>query len=274
MYLDNQSPEVKKNAEILVKRMNAKGITNPVTQAGLLAIISKESGFIPRNETSYSTTSVARIRSIFGSRVAGLSDAQIEALKKDDKAFYEQVYGMQWNSKLGLGQESPGDGYRYRGRGFNGITGKALYRKYAQKTGVDIVSNPDLLNDIAVASDVAIEYFKDVLGSRLGKQVMANYYNNPTGDINKFKTASDSTGAFYHANAGLGNSLTSLQADPTGGRKKAMSRSEEFLEYAKKYAGQTIDIVKKKPIETIILTALIVVAGYFLYKTLIKKNKQ
>jgi len=274
MYLDNQSPAVKKNAEILVKRMNAKGLTNPNTQAGLLAIVSKESGFIPRNETSYSTTPIARIRSIFGSRVSALSDSQLEALKKNDKAFYEQIYGMQWNSKLGLGQENAGDGYLYRGRGFNGITGKAQYRKYANSTGIDIVSNPDLLNEPSVASDVAIEYFKNVLGSKKGKQVMANYYNNPTGDLNNFQSVVDSTGAMYHANAGLGNSLSSLQSDPTGGRKKAMDRSEGFLDYVKKYTGQTIEIVKKKQIEIIIGLAIIGIAVYFLYKQLNKKAKK
>lgn len=238
-YIDTLQPEAKRNAEILVKRMNAKGITNPISQAGLLSIVSKESGFIPRNETSYRNTSNERIRAIFGSRVSSLTDAQLTTLKANDVAFYDQVYGM--NTKLGLGNDAVGDGYKYRGRGFNGITGKALYRKYGALIGVDLLNNPDLANDIANASDMAIEYFKSQFLSKSNK--LTDY--NSTG-INDFKSVADSTGAFYHANAGWGKDTKALAKDTTGGYKRAMERSPSFLEYAKQFTGQTIDLEKKK----------------------------
>lgn len=46
---------------------------------------------------------------------------------------------------IGNGDEASGDGYRYRGRGFIQLTGKANYRSFAEYIGEDIVSNPDLV---------------------------------------------------------------------------------------------------------------------------------
>jgi predicted chitinase len=240
-YINTLSPQAKKNAEILVKRLNAKGITNPNAQAGILAIVSKESGFIPRGEISYRNTSNARIRQIFGSRVAGLSESQLTTLKANDIAFFDQVYGSQWDKTLGFGNNNVGDGWKYRGNGLNQITGKSQFTKYAKLTGIDLVNKPELMNDIGVASDVLIEYFKGRFSASNNK--LSAY--NSTG-LNDFKNVTDSVGAFYHANAGWGKDLATIQKDATGGREKALQRSPDLLEYVKQFTGQTIDLAKKK----------------------------
>ncbi|HLP06178.1 MAG TPA: glycoside hydrolase family 19 protein [Paludibacter sp.] len=69
---------------------------------------------------------------------------------------------------LGNGNESSGDGYKYRGRGPFQLTGKKNYKgfqddynKIASNTDIDLVSNPDLLltnPDIAIQS--AMWYYK------------------------------------------------------------------------------------------------------------------
>lgn len=43
-----------------------------------------------------------------------------------------------------LGNNRPGDGYRYRGRGYVQITGKANYARFSQILGIDLVSDPGL----------------------------------------------------------------------------------------------------------------------------------
>jgi predicted chitinase len=75
------------------------------------------------------------------------------------------VYGGQFHNNRS------GDGWKYRGRGFNGITFKSGYEKYSSITGIDLVSNPDRLNDINVASEVAVKFLINGVKS-LGKDPM------------------------------------------------------------------------------------------------------
>lgn len=193
-----------KNAQSIINAMNKHGITNPYTQKAILGVIGKECGFMPQNETTYSTTSSARIRSIFGSRVSSMTDAQIDQLKKNDEAFYNHMYGGRYGN-------SPTEGYKYRGRGFNGITFKGIYQnmqKLIDKLGkldrkVDIVTNPDVLNEIDVAAEAAVLYFLD----RASSSKMKEKYG--VGDINGFKDQETALKAMVNANAGWGVSLDS-----------------------------------------------------------------
>lgn len=61
-------------------------------------------------------------------------------------------------TKLGkvLGNTKRGDGYRYRGRGFVQITGRANYAKAGKILGIDLVGNPDLALDPWVAARILV----------------------------------------------------------------------------------------------------------------------
>ncbi|WP_218081940.1 hypothetical protein [Anthocerotibacter panamensis] len=51
-----------------------------------------------------------------------------------------------------------GDGYRFRGRGFVQVTGRAHYQEWSKKLnleGVDLTENPEKLEDPAIAAEVA-----------------------------------------------------------------------------------------------------------------------
>jgi hypothetical protein len=139
------------------------------------------------------------------------------------------------------------------------MTGRYLYDKYGKLSGHDLIKNPDKLNDVKVAADVMIEFFKNQMKSSSNK--LSSY--NSSG-INDFKNVQDSTGAFYHANAGWGKSTNYIQSDPTGGRKKAMSRVSDLLTFV----NSNVSGVKKKLIPTAVLTALLIVSVYALYRTL------
>ena len=54
------------NARSIIKAAKSSGVTNKYVITAILAIVSKESGFIPRSEASYSSTSAERIKKIFG----------------------------------------------------------------------------------------------------------------------------------------------------------------------------------------------------------------
>lgn len=142
----------KENIKLLIDAMEEKGITNPHTQIGILSVIAKESGFKPKNEVDYSTTSNSRIRSIFGKRVSKYSDQELDSLKRDPKKFFNVVYGGRYGN-------GPDEGYKYRGRGFNQLTFKGNYKKYGDMIGVDLVGNPDSANDPRVAAKIALAFF-------------------------------------------------------------------------------------------------------------------
>ena len=60
-----------------------------------------------------------------------------------------------------LGNTKPGDGARFRGRGFVQLTGRANYEKYTARTGVGIDKSPDLANAPEVAAVLLAMFLAD-----------------------------------------------------------------------------------------------------------------
>jgi putative chitinase len=58
-----------------------------------------------------------------------------------------------------LGNTQPGDGYRYRGRGPIQCTGRANYRFYGGKLGLDLVGDPESAAEPDVGVRIALEYW-------------------------------------------------------------------------------------------------------------------
>ncbi|MFJ4347915.1 C1 family peptidase [Pseudomonas sp. NPDC089401] len=51
-----------------------------------------------------------------------------------------------------LGNSQPGDGARFRGRGYVQLTGRAAYQRWGQQLGLDLTADPDLANAPEVAA--------------------------------------------------------------------------------------------------------------------------
>lgn len=200
------------NIKAIIKVAKQQGVKNKYTIAAILAIVSKESGFIPSGEASYAGTPAKRIRKIFGNRFKGYSDSEIDVIKKNPVRFFDIIYGGRYDN-------APNEGFKYRGRGFNQITFKGNYAVYAKETGLDFVKDPDLLNTVDAAAAALIAYFKrNIKKAESGIRKRYNFT-----DINSFSNLNDATGAIYHANAGWGKSYSEVVADSTGGRKKAFN---------------------------------------------------
>lgn len=219
-YFDNLTSEQKSNIKFIIKRMIEKGITNAITQSAILAVVSKESAFVPQSEASYRNTDNSRIRKIFWPRLEQFNDEELTTLKSNDEAFFNAVYGL---PKYG---QTANEGYKYRGRGLNQITFKGNYKKMGNLVGIDLVNNPDRLNELPIATDCLINFFLNSFKSASPDKLAA--YN--TKDINSFKTTKDSVGAVYNANSGWKTPITAIDSDPTGGRAKAESRVQGFME--------------------------------------------
>ena len=187
------------NIKILIREMEAQGITSPYAQIGILAVVGKESGWEPVNEMSYSGTGNKRLRSKFGGRLSMYSEQELTDLKKDDIKFYDAIYGpaaMKFFKGWDPDNKNPGDGYKYRGRGFNQLTFKASYRRWGKIAGIDgLVENPDLLNKVENAAKISIAFLK-----RGMKKVSKREYQ--TDDINSIQDIATGIYIATKANAG------------------------------------------------------------------------
>jgi putative chitinase len=57
----------------------------------------------------------------------------------------EFASGKAYEGRKDLGNTQPGDGVRFKGRGYIQLTGRANYQKFSKFCGEDCVSNPDLV---------------------------------------------------------------------------------------------------------------------------------
>jgi len=152
-----------KNMELIKAALNKQGITDPKYIAATLGNVMKETGGKSQSENlNYGKTDNTRIRSIFGKRAAGKSDAELDTIKKDPQQMGEMMYGKDTKMGQQMGNNEPGDGFKYRGRGFIQLTGKSNYAQASKAIYNDnrLIDNPDLVNDPAIAAEVSAWYMK------------------------------------------------------------------------------------------------------------------
>lgn len=122
------------------------GIDTPVRAAHFLAQIAVESGGLTRLEEGLSY-SAERLTMVWPSRFPTLAAAQ--RYVRNPQALANNVYGGR------MGNTQPGDGWLYRGRGLEELTGKTNYAAYLMASGVDCLSDPNLLLQPQHAADSA-----------------------------------------------------------------------------------------------------------------------
>lgn len=77
------------------------------------------------------------------------------------KPIVEQASGNAYEGRKTLGNTQPGDGPRFKGRGYIQLTGRDNYDRYGKKLGIDLVNNPDRALDPKIAAQILALYFKD-----------------------------------------------------------------------------------------------------------------
>lgn len=122
--------------------------------AYILATCHGETGgkMQPRRENmSYSAK---RIPQVFSkSRRQGVP---IASLARNPQGLANTVYGGAWGKK-NLGNTHQDDGWRFRGAGLGQITGRYNFGKWGSKMGVNLLTNPELLEDLQVSVQALVQ---------------------------------------------------------------------------------------------------------------------
>jgi putative chitinase len=72
----------------------------------------------------------------------------------------EFASGEAYENDPDLGNNQPGDGVRFKGRGLLQLTGRSNYKTFGPLLGVDLVSNPQLAAEPVLSLKIACEFWK------------------------------------------------------------------------------------------------------------------
>ena len=110
-----------------------------------------------------SYSSVKRIKEVFGDSIKklGLKRRDLKQLVNNPEGIFNTFYGDE--NKPFLGNTEEGDGFRFRGRGYLQITGRANYAKISEQLFGDdrLVQSPDLILSPEYAEQAAAQFLKN-----------------------------------------------------------------------------------------------------------------
>ena len=127
------------------------GLTTLQLVAHAMAQFSEESGAGLEMVENDNFTE-AQLLKLWPSHFTG---SMAERLQHNPRMICDVAYG----GRMGNAPPPSDDGYNYRGRGLSQCTGKEGYQKLAVKTGIDVLSNPDLLSAPQTALECGVADF-------------------------------------------------------------------------------------------------------------------
>lgn len=135
------------NVPSFIKTCNKYNINTPLRLAHFFAQLAHESAYftVLQENLNYSASGLLEI---FGNY---FNSTTANAYARQPQKIANRVYA----NRMGNGNEASGDGWKYRGRGYIQLTGKANYQAYKNFSKIDVVKNPDLLLNSSTALDVA-----------------------------------------------------------------------------------------------------------------------
>ena len=76
------------------------------------------------------------------------------------KAMEEYASGEQYENRKDLGNNQPGDGIKYKGRGYIQLTGRDNYQRFGKMIGVNLTELPERASEPNIAAKIAICFWK------------------------------------------------------------------------------------------------------------------
>ncbi|SFW62873.1 XVIPCD domain-containing protein [Luteibacter sp. UNCMF366Tsu5.1] len=148
----------------------AAGIRSPRELANFMAQVTHESNGLNRLEESFRYTrniSQIPVQSAWREGPEALESARLQALQGRPERLAELMYGGR------NGNDAPGDGWRYHGRGYIQLTGKDNYRAAGEALDLDLVKHPELAADPQNASRIAVWYWENRVPEQAREDVRA-----------------------------------------------------------------------------------------------------
>lgn len=138
----------------LLPALEAFELTSPVRLAAFLSQCAHESqGFTKTQENlMYSAT---RLMQVWPKHFPTLMAAQ--RYSGHPAMIANRAYAL----RNGNGTEASGDGWKYRGRGYIQLTGKAQYKRCGEALALDLLAHPELLELPGGAAQSACWYWAD-----------------------------------------------------------------------------------------------------------------
>lgn len=142
-------------------------VNTPLRIAHFMAQIEHESGLKPISENlNYSKEGLLKtFKKYFTEDIIKIDPkTKVQTVIKGTASLYarqpEKIANKVYANRMGNRDEASGDGFKYRGFGYLQNTGRAMYEWLTEVTGIDFISNPDLLLIEANALIAALEFWK------------------------------------------------------------------------------------------------------------------
>jgi predicted chitinase len=153
------TPAVSANPISPAKATVAKA--TPVKPKGGQSAMPSRKTYIPVTNSPFE---ISIRKAAIGAKLAGAELSAFLAQCAHESAKFtttkEFADGSQYEGRKDLGNVKPGDGVRYKGRGFLQITGRANYTQASKDLGIDLVNHPELAEKPDVAIKVSLWYWK------------------------------------------------------------------------------------------------------------------
>jgi putative chitinase len=157
-------PKFNDSSALLLKRSIDAGITSPAELANIMGNASVETKRFTTMDEDLGYTTAHGIENAVHSANKRFTEAEVKAAA--DSRDPKEVAKVMYDGRKDLGNDQPGDGYKYHGRGYFQYTGHDNYQSFGKKFGVDLVNQPELAADPETAAKLAIAYWKDRVPER------------------------------------------------------------------------------------------------------------
>jgi putative chitinase len=129
--------------------MDKFGINTPLRLSHFLAQCSHESGnfkVVSENLNYTENGLISTFKSDFDTNRNRIIEANEKLKAKQLSRKPQAIANFVYANQNGNGNEKSGDGWKYRGRGYIQLTGRANYASFDQFVTDDIITNPDLVS--------------------------------------------------------------------------------------------------------------------------------